>query len=806
MALKGTRVFLSALANKSIGNASLVFSTGKEEALSVSGRRLEGGYVVSQDCSYHVSLRDEEGRANADPVEYRVTVLPDRSPVVGIPVPGMDVDIGEDMLLPLTIEAEDDFGISRARLCFQHLREGMVLSDTEEEEQFQELPLGGNSADKLLLGHEWDMSQLGMIPEDVVLYCAEVFDTDAVSGPKSARSIEYRVRFPSIYEIYQDVAQRHEEAFEVLEEVYDQSKALRERLDDFVQQMKKNPELDWGERKEMEEAVETQERLREELEELSRNLDEMIEQMERNDLVTLETLQKYRELQRLFQEVATPELRKAMEEVHKALQDIDPMKLKQAVEKFDINQEDFLESIERTIALLKRLQIEQKLDEAVRKAADLARRQEEINKEAESDGVPSDKLAEKQQAAAQDVRDLDKDLSELSQLMSEFPDMPRDKIESATTEMDSTQLASQMQELSEMLGQQDFQKASQKGRKVAGALQQVSQTLQAAQKELSDNQRKEMMLALQRVSHNLLRLSERQEELMKETRRATANSPQMPELADRQEHLKAGLDRTASQLYALAQKTFYVAPQIGAAIGQAHDNMRRSVSSLEQRNSSASANQQAHSTMSLNEAVKQMLQAMQDVSCEGSGLGLDAFLQRLQNMAGTQEGINQETLAFGPGGQYSLEQQAAMARLAAEQEALRKSLEELQREMGQRSEILGRLDQVGGDMEEVVKDLQARKVDQRTVDRQRRILSRLLDSQRSVRERDFSRKRQARAGTNVARRSPGALPEDLGEWQNQLQQDLLRAKKEGYTQDYLELIKQYFEALVREDKSNGRTQ
>ena len=113
-----------------------------------------------------------------------------------------------------------------------------------------------------------------------------------------------------------------------------------------------------------------------------------------------------------------------------------------------------------------------------------------------------------------------------------------------------------------------------------------------------------MMLALQRVSHNLLRLSEWQEELMKETRRTTANSPQMPELADRQEHLKAGLDRVASQLYELGQKTFYVAPQIGSAIGQAHDNMRKSVSSLETRNSSASANQQAHATMSLNEAVK----------------------------------------------------------------------------------------------------------------------------------------------------------------------------------------------------------
>jgi len=46
---------------------------------------------------------------------------------------------------------------------------------------------------------------------------------------------------------------------------------------------------------------------------------------------------------------------------------------------------------------------------------------------------------------------------------------------------------------------------------------------------------------------------------------------------------------------------------------------------------------------------------------------------------------------------------------------------------------------------------------------------------------------------------PGRLPANLGERENRLREDLLRAKKEGYSKDYLELIRKYFEALSRKE-------
>lgn len=795
-ALRGSAVTVWATTNKPVAKAALRLKGGAELPLRVAGLALEGEFKVSEETTYHVSLADFAGRTNQNPIVYRVSLLADREPFVRVPVPGMDVDIGEDMTLPLLVEAQDDFGISHLSLVYRLVRgsEGLEVGRGEIP-----LPLG-KVADRVQVEYAWDLSSLQLIPEDVVVYQAEARDNDVVSGPKVARSQEYRVRFPSIYEIYQEVAQTQEQASDILESVYEQSKQLRERFDRLSQQLKRNADLDWGERKQVEEGVDAQRRMQEELQELSKRLDEVIERLERNDLVSLETLKKYQELQKLFEEVATPEMRRAMEELQRALRDIDPNRLRQAVEKFSLTQEDFLKSIERTIALLKRLQIEQKLDEAVRRTMEAARRQEEIAQKSADRKADANQLAEQQRRLAEEAEALTNHLHDLSAAMAEFPDMPRSGVERAAALMDSARVAAEMKQLSAMLRQQNTSAARAGGQRVTGLLQQVAQTLQQAQKSLAENQKREVLKALQKSSHDLVQLSQRQEELLDSAEQARTDSPRIPELAEAQNDLRTALERVASQLYSLAKRTFYVSPQMGAALGQAQESMRQAVAALEQRNVGSSVSSQATAMAALNQGVRELLRTMDEVSSASSALGFDTFLQRLQNMAGAQEGINQQTLELGLGGQYTLEQQAAMARLAAQQEALRKSLEELQREMGGRSDILGRLEQVAKDMEEVAKDLASQRLDQRTLDRQKRILSRLLDSQRSVRERDFSRKRQAQAGKNVVRPSPGPLPQDLGAAQSSLAEDLLRAQKEGYSPDYLELIRLYFQALARQEK------
>ena len=180
-------------------------------------------------------------------------------------------------------------------------------------------------------------------------------------------------------------------------------------------------------------------------------------------------------------------------------------------------------------------------------------------------------------------------------------------------------------------------------------------------------------------------------------------------------------------------------------------------------------------------------------------MGMAGLMQRLQQLSGMQQGINEGTQSLGG---ISPEQAAEMARLAGEQGMVRKSLEQLAREAsnsGQLSKLLGDLNRIAQDMREVQTDLAQGMVNPETLRKQERILSRLLDSQRSVRERDFEKKRKAESGKNVAKSSPGAIDLSTQEGRNRLRRDLLKALEEGYSRDYEEVIKKYFEALERYD-------
>jgi len=177
----------------------------------------------------------------------------------------------------------------------------------------------------------------------------------------------------------------------------------------------------------------------------------------------------------------------------------------------------------------------------------------------------------------------------------------------------------------------------------------------------------------------------------------------------------------------------------------------------------------------------------------------DAFAQ-LQGMCQKQGAINDQTSDLSELGMYTMEQQAGLARLAAEQQALKENLERLNQESGNRSQILGSLDDIAKDMQKVVEDLERMKVDQRTIDRQKQILSRLLDSEKSLVKRDYSEKRKAETGEDITRKSPVRLPANIGALDQKEKERAQRLSSETYPKEYEEAIKEYFKALSKPEK------
>ncbi|RMH72868.1 MAG: hypothetical protein D6675_03740 [Gemmatimonadetes bacterium] len=804
-AIKGTMVWVTVTSNNPLRRAALVFANGEQLAMKLqTARSAKRQILITEETSYHIELMDYLNAESVNPVQYKINVLEDEYPVVRIIEPEQDIDLTNDLRLPVWISAADDYGIRHINLKYK-------LNDDGQE---QMMPLTDGQA-KTEVSHQftWDLNEFMLLPEDVIIYYVEVYDNDTVSGPKRSVSPTYTARVPSLMEIYDEVAEQQDDQIDDAEEILEESRDIKEQLDDVARELLKNPDMTYEQKKSVENALKKQQELAQKVEELSKSLEETVEKLEQNEAATLEMLEKMEEVQQLMEEIATDEMKEAMEKLQEAMQELDPNEIQKAMENMSLTQEEYMERLERTLGLLKQIQMEQKMDAAVQKAQELTRQQNEVNEgtqEAEKNGDQNqlDELAQDQERIAEETDALQKELEELAQMMQEngLSDLAQ-QMQQLAQQMQHQQLSGQMQQSSQQMQQGEPQEAQQTQQEIMRQLLDLSEQLQDMQQQMQMQSMQQMMAGLQDAIRDLLHISDEEENLGNEIQRLQGRTyDTYTDLADWQQILRNGTARVTDEIFEMSKKSMMISPAIGKHLGEALDKMDETQNQLVERRGRNAITFVREATASVNAAIIELMKSAENMQQQMQGgqsaSGMQQLMQQLQNMAGQQqqigEGMQGLQQMMGQDGQLSAEARAAMARLAAEQEAVKKSVEELAKEMAEHGDILGRIDDLAGEMDEIMKDLQQQNIDQETLDRQQKIMTRLLDTQRSLRKQDYSKRRKSKTGQQVERTSPPVLPPDKGEPKSTLREDLLRAIQEGYPPQYEELIKSYFRTLSGE--------
>lgn len=812
LALPGTLVKWQISSSKDLRRAQIVFNDGKEIPLIRHESRSQGDTYSAElslhtRATYHVEVEDMDGFANLNPIEYKIEIMIDETPTVAIVYPGKNIDITNEMQLPLRMKIHDDYGFTSVKIAYRlvHSRYEMPA----ETFTFTVIPTSQetrNSPDSDV-DFLWDISPLRLVPEDVVEYHAEVFDNDNVSGPKKGVSESYLLRLPSLEEVFADADKNHDDAIENLDKSMEEAENLKKNLDEVSQEMKKNRPLDWQQQKKVEETLKRYEELTKRIDDVSESVDAMTQEMQKNNILSSETVQKYIELQRLLQQINSPEFQEAMKKMQQAMQNVSPDQLRQAMQQVQFSEEAFRQSIERTMELLKRIQVEQKMDELVKRSTELQQEQEKLQNETSDANLPDAKnpeeLAQKQDDINKQLTELQKQIEELRKKMAEFPkDMPMKELDKAERAAHDSTMEQSMQQSSQQLRLSQRQQAAQSQKIASKGMQQLSQRLSEMEQQLLNNEMAETMNALRKAMKDLLEISQHEEDLKNQSQSLDPNSQQFRENAQQQLNLQSELANVTNNLVELSQKSFAVTPEMGKAVGKAMGNMTQAMSGLEQRNGQQASGQQGEAMASLNNAASLVQSSMDAMQEGGQGGGAGSLLQQLRRMAGQQQSINIQTERLLQGNGLSQQQLQEMGRLAKQQEAVQKSLEELNKEAqgGQdRNRILGDLQKIADEMKEVVENLQQNNINPNTIQQQQRILSRLLDAQTSMRERDFEQRRKSLTGTTQTRRSPADIRKDSG--LDQVRRDLLKAAEEGYSKDYQDLIRKYYDAL---NKAQGK--
>jgi DNA-binding transcriptional regulator YiaG len=751
--------------------------------VNAAGDSLRFSHRLTENFTYSVELVAAGGQRAKPHGPHTVKVSADQPPYVRIESPSAEVLLEADMIIPLSVVALDDYGIATMRLRYECLAETSTV----------ELPYRGKTQAEC--DYDWDVGLLDLFPGDAVNYYVSVADNDALTGPKYARTDVYVARVPTLTELYQEIEERQYEDLDALEEIAEDARQLKDEVRDLVEEMKRTRDIDWEEQQALKQNLAEQVELKERLEEVASSVDETLDLMGENNLVNFEVIAKMEEIRQLLSEVATDDFQKWMERMREAMEKLSPDEIKSAMEKLNFSQEDLLRRLDRTIEMLKRLQVEQRMESLVNLASEIAEGQERVN-QGLKEGSDLAELAETEEGLVDQTAELGDMLSDLKEMLNEQRNPVAGDLNNAEQFLRSSQVQEGMAAAMSSMSAGEREEAVSQGENAEQALSQLSMMLQSARDRLMGAEKKEIMEAMTQALHALMDVSRRHEEVLRQIDEPQEAIPPS-ELARMEMVYKEALDRVAERLFEVSMKSLFVCPQVGRAV-LGIGNRLESVSGLLSEGKPAKARGETKLALgAMNELITGLMDAMEQASSCSSPSGMCEAFQNLANMCSMQMGINQGTqqlLGMGQEG-LSMEERAGMARLAAEQEAVKKGIEDMAGEFGSRAEILGRLDDLSEEARNVIEDLRRRKVSEETLRRQERILTRLLNAQRSMRRRDYSQRRKSRPGEAYEVVSP---PELSLEDKERMLRDLLYRRRGYYPPEYEDLIRAYFRTISRE--------
>jgi hypothetical protein len=257
--LPGTKVEVWATSNRPLSSGAITFSPGPEGtqgkpstaqeavfepatraalpgpiALSPTGSgssEVSGSFLITRPCRIDLKVTDVANEPSNDTFSASVSLLRDDKPFVRILEPKPNSFATPDVSLPISILAEDDYGVTRVQV-FRSLNDSRPLGlDVPLPATTQPSWGAAIPPTRLPVGMSLPLAKYGLTPGDVIKLFARVEDNDP-NGPKGSESSVVTVQIISREDLNRMTLAR--EGMEVLQSKYDQAQRRLEALDNEI--------------------------------------------------------------------------------------------------------------------------------------------------------------------------------------------------------------------------------------------------------------------------------------------------------------------------------------------------------------------------------------------------------------------------------------------------------------------------------------------------------------------------------------------------------------------------------------------
>ena len=345
--------------------------------------------------------------------------------------------------------------------------------------------------------------------------------------------------------------------------------------------------------------------------------------------------------------------------------------------------------------------------------------------------------------------------------------------------------------------------AAGSGERGARSMERAADLLDDARDAMTRGWRDDTQQALQQATQDALSLAERESELLEQMQQARedggASDQQMGEMRGEQAAVQEGLESIARNLSEAGQRSAMVDQQVGQSLGEAMRNVQQSASAMEGGDGRPRLPiQETQAAVdAMNDLALSLVRNAQQVARSEAGTGLEQALQQLAQAASQQGRINNEAGALSPQDMSAAVLSRQARRLSERQQDIAGQLEGASRTLGGSEDVLGDVDAMAEEAEQLARELAGGRLDRTVLERQERLFHRMLDAGRSLERDEVGDERTAETAGAFDRVDPRALDPALTRRPRYAPPpaELLQRLSPGYRR----LILEYIDRINRQD-------
>lgn len=719
----------------------------------------------------------------SSPIPFIVEVIPDAYPEIQVQV--FNEDFSKQTYYSGLIA--DDYGFTKLLYHFE--------VENKPNQSFVKNILIDRKKIRTSFYYSIDLDTIEMYPGDEIKSYFEIWDNDGINGAKSRRSEIFFVTLPT-KETLDSVADASEnKIISKLDNKSSELNNLRKDIENMLKDLMSKKEIDWTDKEKIKELLEKQKNVQEEWNKIQEEQKELSNFLKKNELTSEDLLKKQEKINKLFEEVIPDEMKKLMDEIQQLLSEIPREKMQKMMQDLKKNNKQFQEMLDRNLSLLEQLKVEKDLNKLIDNLNELSKKLENMNEQ------NNDSLS------AQQAKDqFDKLKQQLDSIIDKNKNLPEPFNISKDEEL-TKDIEQDLKDAGDSENNNDKSGSIKKKKNAGKKMKEMANHLQMQMEDSNMEQLAEDAYLVRILLENVVRSSHEEEKLMIEIGKMKVDDPSISEKISKQKDISDNFVMVEDSLRKMAMRQPEIKNFVFNELQAIDQQLSLAMKEINESSLTSAASRQQHAMMSMNNLALMLAESLNNMdesmmnsgSCSkpqsskkpGKGKKSIKDMKDLQEQLGNQLKQLQQQMQQQNRQDNPSSMSEELARLAAEQEMLRESMQEMLDEM-KKNGIMGDdgINDIIKDMERLEEDIVNKTITNQTIKRNKDILSRMLKAEKAQQEREKEEKRQSEEFKGVIEKRQI----DELEYQKKLnkQQEFLRMNSIEFQPFYKTKINEYF--------------